>query len=72
MKNVTRLLSATALAFMLVAFMLPFSTTVSLAAPCSACGLIKGAPGPIAGAGLPILAVGYGFYSLIRRRRKAV
>jgi hypothetical protein len=30
----------------------------------------RGAPGPIAGAGLPILAVGYGVYWLIRRRRK--
>jgi hypothetical protein len=30
-----------------------------------------GAPGPIAGAGLPILAVGYGVYWLVRRRRKA-
>jgi uncharacterized protein YjeT (DUF2065 family) len=30
-----------------------------------------GAPGPIAGAGLPILAVGYGVYWLIKRRRKA-
>jgi hypothetical protein len=28
------------------------------------------APGPIAGAGLPALAVGYGVYWLIRRRRK--
>ena len=32
---------------------------------------IRGAPGPIAGAGLPVLAVGYGVYWLIRRRRKA-
>ena len=32
---------------------------------------VHGAPGPIAGAGLPILAVGYGVYRLIRRRRKA-
>jgi hypothetical protein len=32
---------------------------------------VHGAPGPIAGAGLPILAVGYGFYWLVRRRRKA-
>ncbi|RZN11906.1 hypothetical protein [Bradyrhizobium sp. Leo121] len=31
---------------------------------------VSGAPGPIAGAGLPILAVGYGVYWLIRRRRK--
>ena len=31
-----------------------------------------GAPGPIAGAGLPVLAVGLGVYWLvIRRRRKA-
>jgi hypothetical protein len=29
------------------------------------------APGPIAGAGLPFLAVGYGVYWLIKRRRKA-
>ena len=30
-----------------------------------------GAPGPIAGAGLPFLVVGYGVYWMIRRRRKA-
>jgi hypothetical protein len=30
----------------------------------------SGAPGPIAGAGLPILAIGYGVYWLIKRRRK--
>jgi MYXO-CTERM domain-containing protein len=29
-----------------------------------------GAPGPVAGAGLPVLAVGFGVYWLIRRRRK--
>jgi hypothetical protein len=29
-----------------------------------------GAPGPIAGAGLPVLAIGYGVYWLIKRRRK--
>jgi hypothetical protein len=31
---------------------------------------VSGAPGPIAGAGLPMLAVGFGVYWLIRRRRK--
>jgi hypothetical protein len=31
---------------------------------------VHGAPGPIAGAGLPFLAVGYGVYWLIKRRRK--
>ena len=30
-----------------------------------------GVPGPLAGAGLPFIAVGYGVYWLIRRRRKA-
>ena len=34
-------------------------------------GHVSGAPGPIAGAGLPVLAVGYGVYWLIKRRRKA-
>jgi hypothetical protein len=29
------------------------------------------APGPIAGASLPVLAVGFGVYWLVRRRRKA-
>ena len=33
-------------------------------------GTYKGAPGPIAGVGLPFLAVGYGVYWLIKRRRK--
>jgi hypothetical protein len=36
-------------------------------APCTKCG----APGPIAGAGLPVLAVGYGAYWLVRRLRRS-
>jgi hypothetical protein len=31
---------------------------------------VHGAPGPIAGAGLPILAIGYGSYWLVRRYRR--
>lgn len=34
-------------------------------------GGIHGAPGPLAGAGLPVLGIAYGFYRLVRRRRKA-
>jgi hypothetical protein len=34
-------------------------------------GGVHGVPGPLAGAGLPILAVGFGVYWLVRRRRKA-
>jgi hypothetical protein len=32
---------------------------------------VYGAPGPVAGVGLPVLAVGCGLYWLIRRRRKS-
>jgi hypothetical protein len=31
---------------------------------------VAGVPGPIAGAGLPLFAVGYGVYWLIKRRRR--
>jgi hypothetical protein len=35
-------------------------------------GGYRGAPGPIVGAGLPVLAVGFGIFWLVRRyRRKA-
>lgn len=33
-------------------------------------GGVHGAPGPIAGAGLPVLALGYGAYWLVKRRRR--
>ena len=34
-------------------------------------GHYSGVPGPLAGAGLPFIAVGYGVYWLVRRRRRA-
>jgi len=78
MKNPTQFLSATALASLLAVFALPLFTTSTLAMPgpciieCNVNhnGNIRGAPGPIAGAGLPVLAVGYGVYWLIKRRRR--
>ena len=78
MKKVTRFLSAAALATLLTVLTLPLFTTFTLAMPgggcignCNGNGNVHGAPGPIAGAGLPILAVGYGVYWLIKRRRKS-
>jgi len=50
-------------------------SSVSLGSPpVSACSVNgncnHGAPGPLAAAGLPFLAVGYGAYWLFKRRRK--
>ena len=75
MNNVNRLLSAAALAALLAVLTLPLFATSTLAlgncvSNCSS-GNLHGAPGPIAGAGLPILAIGYGVYWLIKRRRKS-
>ena len=33
-------------------------------------GNVRGAPGPLAGAGLPLLLIGGGIYWLVRRRKK--
>lgn len=71
MKIAPRFLSAAFQASLLAALVLPVFTIGTQAQtrvpPCAVCG----APGPIAGAGLPFLAVGYGIFWLIKRRRKA-
>jgi hypothetical protein len=44
--------------------------TVVICATESAFAAPVGAPGPIVGAGLPILAIGYGAYWLVKRYRR--
>jgi LPXTG-motif cell wall-anchored protein len=34
-------------------------------------GGVRGAPGPLVGAGLPVLLVGGGIYWIVRRRKRA-
>ena len=74
MKFATRIFSIAALAFSLAVLVLPTISTSSLAQrsppPPPPGGGVKGAPGPVVGAGLPVLVVGYGVYWLVKRRRK--
>jgi hypothetical protein len=65
MKNAIRFSIAAALASLLALLVLPAFTISTLAF------VPVGAPGPIAGAGLPFFAVGFGVFWLVKRRRKA-
>ena len=69
MKGISQILAGTAIVavFSVVAPPALAQTT----APTAPTPLHKRAPGPIIGAGLPALAVGFGVYWLIWRRRKA-
>ena len=59
-----------AMAFLLMSLTLSVSAVAqsTAVAPCATCGRL--APGPIAGAGIPLIVVGAGVYWLVRRRRK--
>jgi hypothetical protein len=52
-------------------FCLPIIGCIDLGGGGGKGGPMRGAPGPIAGAGLPFLALGAGAYWLIKRRRKS-
>jgi hypothetical protein len=61
MNNSTRIITA---AVFFAAIIVPTLAVAGIPAP------IHPVPGPLAGAGLPIIAVGYGAYWLVRRLRR--
>ena len=69
-----RLLNVLALAAILLALLAAdtaFACVSGSSSPMCKGGPIDPAPGPIAGAGLPVLAIGYGAYWLFKRRGNA-
>jgi hypothetical protein len=68
MKNISRIMAGAAVVGVLGVGALPaFSQTTAIV---NAAKKVHPAPAPIAGAGLPFLAVGYGVYWLVKRRRR--
>ena len=69
MKAITRNLIGTAIVVVFGLAALPAFSQTPTPTPSTA-PLFRPAPGPIAGASLPILAVGFGVYWLVRRNRR--
>ena len=67
MKGIIRILAGAAI---VAALGVPASPALSESLVPDAAKRYRGAPAPIAGAGLPVLAVGLAVYWVLRRRRK--
>jgi hypothetical protein len=70
MKAVVQTMVGTAIVAVLGLTALPALSQTPPPPPGAGGGGYNPAPGPIAGAGLPVLAVGFGVYWLVRRFRR--
>ena len=67
--GVTEMKTVSAMAFLLTLLTLSVSAVAQSPTAVSP-ARYHGAPGPVVGAGIPVLVVGAGVYWLVRRRRK--
>jgi hypothetical protein len=68
MKSIARMMTGVAIVGVLGVAALPALSQTP--GPSTSPVAHRGAPGPIAGAGLPVVAVGFGVYWLVKRRRR--
>jgi hypothetical protein len=71
MRTIAPIVAVTALVGLVGVVALPALAQTPPSATATSAAPRKPAPGPILGAGLPVLAVGFGVYWLVRRRSKA-